>query len=124
MVIRTYVVRLPLQPELLSGTLRHNLDPFGQYDDSILNDALRSAGLVALQEGSQENRITLDTQIASGGSNLSAGQRQILALARAIVRRSKLLILDEGAVLHESASSHNTHSPLTPYSDFRHWCVR
>ena len=124
MVIRTYVVRLPLQPELLSGTLRHNLDPFGQYDDSILNDALRSAGLVALQEGSQENRITLDTQIASGGSNLSAGQRQILALARAIVRRSKLLILDEGAVLHESASSPNTRSPLTPCSNFCHWCVR
>ena len=43
-----------------------------------------------------EGQITLDTPIASGGTNLSVGQRQILALARAIVRQSKLLILDEG----------------------------
>jgi len=73
------------------------LDPFEQNDDTTLNDALRAAGLFSLQEELGEVRLTLDSNISSGGSNLSVGQRQILALARAMVRGSKLLILDEGS---------------------------
>lgn len=67
------------------------------HDDAALNDALRSAGLSSLQAELEENeaRISLDSSVSSGGKNLSLGQRQIIALARALVRRSKLLILDE-----------------------------
>ncbi|KAK7038087.1 multidrug resistance-associated ABC transporter protein [Favolaschia claudopus] len=82
--LRSSITIIPQQPELLSGSLRNNLDPFGQYDDLELNYALRAAGLNALQDEMEEGRITLDTAISSGGGNLSVGQRQIFALARSV----------------------------------------
>ena len=72
------------------------MDPFSQHDDAMLNDALRASGLFSVQHVGENSEISLDTRIASGGGNLSTGQRQIIALARALVRQSKLLILDEG----------------------------
>ncbi|KAI0691343.1 hypothetical protein BC835DRAFT_1360883 [Cytidiella melzeri] len=93
--LRSNITIIPQAPELLAGTLRENLDPFAQHTDAALNDALRASGLFSTQSTGQIGQITLDTHISSGGSNVSTGQRQIIALARAIVRQSKLLILDE-----------------------------
>ncbi|KAJ6594276.1 hypothetical protein B0H19DRAFT_1094788 [Mycena capillaripes] len=93
--LRSNITIIPQVPELLVGSLRSNLDMFGQFDDATLNSALRSAGLSSLQEDLDEGKLTLDSEISAGGSNLSVGQRQIIALARAIVRGSKLMILDE-----------------------------
>ena len=49
-----------------------------------------------MSQESVNEKLTLSTEVASGGKNLSAGQRQIVALVRAIVRKSKVLIMDEG----------------------------
>ncbi|KAK7038832.1 hypothetical protein VNI00_010462 [Paramarasmius palmivorus] len=105
--LRSKITIIPQSPDLVGGTLRQNLDPFGEHDDQTLNSALLSAGLQSIQQNLRsDDRINLDTVVVSGGSNFSVGQRQIIALARAIVRRSKLLILDEAtsAIDHETDS--------------------
>ncbi|PHH77501.1 hypothetical protein CDD82_3482 [Ophiocordyceps australis] len=73
---------------LLAGTIRYNLDPLQQYQDDWLNQCLTRVGLLP-------PRFALDSPVEGNGANMSQGQRCLLSMARALVRRSKLVIFDE-----------------------------
>jgi len=90
--IRTNLSIIPQDPVMFSNTVRYNLDPFESKVDEELWDVL---GEVQLAEVIAALPDGLDEQVAEGGENFSQGQRQLLCIARSILRRPKILIMDE-----------------------------
>ncbi|KAF3928827.1 hypothetical protein AA313_de0206435 [Arthrobotrys entomopaga] len=122
--LRSKLSIIPQDPTLFQGTVRSNLDPFGEHTDLELWDALRQSYLVLPEEAAintsstdeidpiegesgastppaggqiqqKKERVTLDTPVIEEGLNFSLGQRQLMALARALVRGSRIIVCDE-----------------------------
>ncbi|KAI8618185.1 P-loop containing nucleoside triphosphate hydrolase protein [Chytriomyces sp. MP71] len=90
--LRHRVGVIPQEPVLFSGTIRTNLDPFGTYTDADLWNAIERAGLKAALANSNGG---LEAIVTENGENWSTGQRQLICLARAILKDAKVILIDE-----------------------------
>ncbi|XP_044431466.1 ABC transporter C family member 10 [Triticum aestivum] len=99
--LRSRLGIIPQDPTLFQGTIRYNLDPLGQFSDQQIWEVLHKCQLL---EAVQDKEQGLDSHVVEDGSNWSMGQRQLFCLGRALLRRCRILVLDEATASIDNAT--------------------
>lgn len=128
--LRSKLSIIPQEPVLFAGTIRKNLDPFGQHADLVLWDALKRSEILSEEEIATEQTIkdadamhkfNLDQEVSEEGSNYSVGERQLISFARALVRDTKILILDEATSSVDYETDHKIQNTIN--REFSHCTI-
>lgn len=132
--LRSKLLIIPQDPVLFQGSIRKNLDPFHEYSDEVLWDSLRRLGLIdgaqlervkhtRLENNNQDqlHRFHLDQSVEDEGGNFSLGEKQLIALARSLVRNAKILILDEATSLVDYETDAKIQHTIS--TEFRHCTI-
>eukprot|EP00048_Salpingoeca_helianthica_P006844 m.103383 g.103383 ORF g.103383 m.103383 type:complete len:1048 (+) comp14147_c6_seq1:59-3202(+) len=90
--LRSKLAIIPQDPVLFAGTVRYNVDPFGTHDDTAIWAALERAHIKDKIAGLPQG---LEASVVESGENFSVGERQLICMARALLRHSKILVMDE-----------------------------